>query len=85
MSRYGSTFMDQCLKRECALDAIDDFVDQWHEGDSALPLSEFLGLTSAEYAKWVEQLNSVELIFLARIWGLSTESIVTRIDRVPNH
>ncbi len=33
---------------------IDDKIDEWHKGDSNLPLHEFLGMTEEEYAKWVE-------------------------------
>ena len=33
---------------------IDDKIDEWHNGDSDVPLHEFLGMTFGEYAKWVE-------------------------------
>lgn len=32
---------------------IDDLVDEWHKGDSDLPLHEYLGMTWDEYQAWV--------------------------------
>ncbi|QFP97348.1 hypothetical protein SEA_SPILLED_33 [Streptomyces phage Spilled] len=32
---------------------IDDLIEEWHEGDSPLPLHEFLGMTSEEYDLFV--------------------------------
>ena len=36
-------------------DDIDDLVDTWHAGGTGMPLHEFLGLTREQYARWVEQ------------------------------
>jgi len=41
----GKTFASLYHQGEVSLDQIDDFVDAWHEGGTALPLSEFLGRT----------------------------------------
>ena len=32
---------------------IDDLVDQWHDGDYKVTLSEFLGMTNEEYSQWL--------------------------------
>lgn len=32
-------------------DKFDDYVDAWHDSDSALPLHEYLGMTQEEYAR----------------------------------
>lgn len=32
---------------------IDDRVDEWHKGDSELPLHEYLGMTWEEYSDFV--------------------------------
>lgn len=32
-------------------DELDDYVDAWHDSDSALPLHEYLGMTQEEYAR----------------------------------
>lgn len=34
---------------------IDDLIEKWHDGDSKLPLHEYLGLTFEEYAYFVEK------------------------------
>lgn len=50
-------------------DNIDDLIDQWHTSDPKdnTPLHEFLGMTEAEYGKWVEtdQLPYKEPVILA--------------------
>lgn len=33
---------------------IDDYIDTWHDSDVEGHLHEFLGMSFAEYAKWVE-------------------------------
>ena len=40
-----TSFVDACLAGDCDLDAIDDFIDAWHDGDSGMPLWQFLGVT----------------------------------------
>lgn len=35
-------------------DNIEDLVDQWHKSGSDLPIFEYLGMSEAEYFKWVE-------------------------------
>lgn len=32
---------------------MDNLIDAWHDGDSNLPLHEYLGMTQAEYHEWV--------------------------------
>jgi hypothetical protein len=46
-------FATQCIQGLVPYEAIDDFIDQWHESNSPLPLIEFLGLTEAEYKAYV--------------------------------
>ena len=54
-SAKEKTFREQFLNGECSIDKIDDFIDDWHDGDSTLPLSEYLGLTEKEYFSFVEK------------------------------
>jgi len=55
MSEVRETpFIDLCLRGKARPAEIDDFVDLWHESESALPLHEFLGMTSEEYSAWVQ-------------------------------
>jgi hypothetical protein len=48
------TFMEQYLADEVDAEAIDDFVDAWHEGEYAGSLAEFLGMSEDEYWRWVK-------------------------------
>lgn len=48
------TFAELFINDEIEFEKIDDFVDEWHEGDSELPIHEYLGLSEQEYAMWVE-------------------------------
>lgn len=38
-------------------DKMEDLVDLWHMSDTKLPLHEFLGVSLADYGKWVENPN----------------------------
>jgi hypothetical protein len=65
MNSHRRTFVQKCLAGEAAFSDIDDFVDQWHESSTACPLHEFLGLTEAEYARWVERPEALRDLVLA--------------------
>lgn len=50
------TFMALYLTEQVSKDAIDNFIDQWHESDSDLtiPLSLYLGMSDKMYSMFVE-------------------------------
>nr|VFJ54040.1 MAG: hypothetical protein BECKFM1743C_GA0114222_101334 [Candidatus Kentron sp. FM]VFJ54406.1 MAG: hypothetical protein BECKFM1743A_GA0114220_101313 [Candidatus Kentron sp. FM]VFK10862.1 MAG: hypothetical protein BECKFM1743B_GA0114221_101584 [Candidatus Kentron sp. FM] len=48
-----TSFIEKCVLGGTRPENIDDFVEQWHEGDSELPLHEYLGMTKAEYSLWM--------------------------------
>jgi len=50
-----TTFMDEYLAGRATQDDIDDWIEEWHQGDSGLEAHEFLGLTWPEYSRWVER------------------------------
>lgn len=56
-------FKEKLIKDEITIDRIDDFVHQWHESESTLPLDAYLGLTPYEYRIYVE-LGEKELLNL---------------------
>ena len=85
MSPRPSSFVDQFLRGDCVLNSVDDFVDQWHVGDSTLPLSEFLGFTPEEYAHWVECPDSLETILFARKTKLASVTIGKEKTNVPGN
>lgn len=64
-TNHDPRFVDRCLGGGVSADEIDDFVDQWHESDTAESLAEFLGFTAEEYASWVERPAALEAILEA--------------------
>ena len=60
------TFIEKCLRGDESPDAIDDYVDQWHEGAVDQPLHAFLGMTHEEYGAWVERPGSLVSLLNAR-------------------
>jgi len=55
-----NTFANLYLQGDVSLDEVDDFVDAWHQGGTGLSLSAFLGLSREEYARWVEEPESLK-------------------------
>jgi hypothetical protein len=71
-----TSFMGKCLAGEASPSDIDDFVDQWHEGSGEGSLRAFLGFTKEEYALWVEQPQSLDIILFARMRHLNLRDVV---------
>ena len=64
------TFMGRCLSGTALVDEVDDYVDQWHEGDSQVSLKDYLGMSQFEYATWVEKPDSLKFLLNRRKRGL---------------
>jgi hypothetical protein len=60
------TFIQLCLAGDADPDAIDDYIDRWHDSDTMLPLAEYLGMTHAEYVRWAVDPGSLDAILEAR-------------------
>lgn len=69
------TFLELVLADEVNRDDIDDFVDRWHDGDESCSLAQFLGMSDAEYALWVEKPATLELIIQAHASGMRLEKM----------
>lgn len=61
-----SNYIELVLSGSVMSDEIDDFIDQWHEGSTKVGLSEFLGMTDAEYKLFVAQPGTLGMIVAAR-------------------
>jgi hypothetical protein len=57
-----TNFIEMCLHGKAAVSQIDDWIDRWHESGARETLAEFLGFTSDEYVRWVEQRATVDEI-----------------------
>lgn len=53
--RGKQNFVCQYLAGKVGLEEIDNFIDAWHDGDSKEALHEYLGLSRAEYAFYIEK------------------------------
>ncbi|HEX3952950.1 MAG TPA: hypothetical protein VHW90_05215 [Stellaceae bacterium] len=62
----NSTFLDRCIAGEAALDAIDDFVDEWHATPCGRELHDYLGMTAEEYSLWLRMPDTLTYIVKAR-------------------
>ena len=63
------SFLDRCLSGDALIEDIDDYIDDWHQGDSDQSLHEFLGMTRDEYRFWVKDPNCLPYIVSARVRG----------------
>lgn len=59
------TFMDAVAAGTATLDQVDDWVEEWHQGRRPT-LRSVLGLTDAEYSRWVMDAASFEAIAAER-------------------
>lgn len=67
-------FIDLCLSGDAFLDEIDDYIDQWHEGEGEdLELHEFLGMSEEEYNLWLKCPKQLATIVSARERSISIE------------
>lgn len=78
----SETFMEQLLDGRAFLDEVDDWVDEWHDGDSGDRLSAFLGMTEEEYALWVEKPSALRLIAAARERNERVEDLLEHFDEL---
>ena len=60
-----SNFIQDCISGDALLSEIDDYIDNWHEGDSDLPLHEFLGMSLDEYSAFVAESDVLPLVITA--------------------
>jgi hypothetical protein len=78
-------FIDLALSGDVLLDEIDNFIDEWHEGDAGGTLAEFLGMTPHEYSLWLDQPDMLPHIVRGRHLRVGVEEIVAAAinDNVP--
>lgn len=60
-----SSFIEKCISGQALLDEIDYYIDQWHTGNSDLPLHTYLGMSWEEYKAWIESPDSLLRIVAA--------------------
>ena len=53
------TLVHQLRSSMVSVEAIDDYVAAWHQGNSAMSLHDYLGMTQTEYKAWLLNLTSL--------------------------
>lgn len=71
----STTFIEQCLAGDVDAAEIDDFVERWHDSDTAHELHDFLGMTWREYQLWAERSESLSFILASRKYNVPVESL----------
>jgi hypothetical protein len=66
MSKPTNDFMSLVMKGDEILDAIDDYVEAWHQSTSDIQLHEFLGMTTEEYDFYCENPTQLKLVVSSR-------------------
>lgn len=78
-------FITACVKGRAHLRKMDDYIDAWHEGKAGqnMELHEFLGMSAAEYALWVERPEVLPFIVIARRSGKSVQEVILEAEHQP--
>lgn len=71
-----SNFIEKCIDGDALYDEIDDYIAEWHEGTSDLPLHEYLGMTRDEYKLWFANANILPLIITAHRNHMNVENFL---------
>ena len=84
MSNY-ITFIDQCLRGAALPDQIDDYIEQWHEGQigEGIELRELLGMSKREYAIWMRDASTINVIIAAKRQKRPIEDFTTDYYSMP--
>lgn len=62
-----SNFIQACINGDALLTDIDNYIEEWHKGDSTIPLHEFLGMSKEEYSFFVQDESNLAKIIANRI------------------
>lgn len=68
VNHAAPTFLELYAADKVGAEAIDDFIDAWHELDASeeRSLAEFLGMTEDKYTIWLASRKALPLIVAAR-------------------
>ncbi|MET0081141.1 MAG: hypothetical protein ABW119_22025 [Candidatus Thiodiazotropha lotti] len=78
-----SNFIQMCVNGDVLTEEIDDFVDQWHEDDSDVPLNVYLGMTKLEYKLWIADSAVLPYIVTAHKEHRKVGELIEAIEELP--
>ncbi len=64
-------------------DDIDDFVANWHQTETGMPLNEYLGMSRPEYALWVADPDVLPFIADARRQQRDVSAVIEDFHALP--
>lgn len=82
-SNSNIDFVSMCANGELLLEDIDDFIDEWHESDSAEEIYDYLGMSQQEYRLWVHDPDMLPFIVTARSQRRSIDDVLADIHDLP--
>lgn len=71
------TFAEKCVDNQEDPENIDEYIKEWHESDSDLPIHDFLGICKEAYNLWVSQPDMLSMIILAKVLISQFDSKIT--------
>ena len=80
---YNSTFIELCVEGQVLPEEIDDYVDEWHDSDSEVPIFDYLGMSQQEYRLWVHDPDILPFIITARTQNRSIDDVVEDLHELP--
>ncbi|TDR80109.1 hypothetical protein [Paludibacterium purpuratum] len=78
-----SNFIELCLQGDRLPEEIDDYVDAWHDGETAAPLHKFLGMTRSEYNLWIVEPSVLPFILDAHRTGKDAADLIEQFNALP--
>lgn len=78
----SSNFVDDVLSGAALLSDIDNYIDDWHDGDSEQEIYDYLGLNIQEYGLFVENPAFLNIIIYAREFNLN---LLDSLRDIPTH
>ena len=76
-------FIELCVRGKVLMEEIDDFVDEWHEGNFNQDLHEFLGMDEDEYTLWMRDASVLPFIVTAHAKKRSLGEVLEEYSGLP--
>lgn len=78
-----SNFITGCIRGECLLDDVEDYVSTWHASTSEIPLHRYLGMSKSEYSLWVVDPDVLPFIVQAHKLERNVADLIQEFEAMP--
>lgn len=83
MFKKRKTFIKLCLEGYVEISEVDEYIENWHKSKEKIPLNEFLGMSTKEYALWVEKPQSLRFILHSRKHNIPFHEAMQQLSNLP--